>query len=342
MALSIKQNFSLKKYNTFGVEINARYFVKITSEGELSTLFTEYRDLLQQHPVLVLGGGSNILFTGDFSGLVVHIAIPGIDHQIDGSAVCVVAGAGTVWNDLVWYCVDRQFGGIENMVLIPGTVGAAPVQNIGAYGAELVDVFHQCRAFDTQTGEIITFDKSDCGFSYRDSRFKKEKGRYIITQLTLNLSLNPTLNMSYGAIQTELQNRSIQNPTITDIAEVVSAIRTNKLPDPSTIGNAGSFFKNPIVSVAFLGQLQSTFPDMEIIYYQVDENSVKIAGGWLIEQCGWKGRKIGDAGTWKNQALVLVNHKNASGSELYDLSERIINDVKGKFGITLEREVNII
>lgn len=341
MALLIKQNFSLKKYNTFGVGVNARYFIEITAENELSILFTEHEGLLRQ-PVLILGGGSNILFTDDFDGLVIHIAIPGIDHRIDGSTVRVIAGAGTVWNDLVWYCVDRQFGGIENMVLIPGTAGAAPVQNIGAYGAELVDVFHQCRAFDTQTGEIITFGKADCGFSYRDSRFKQEKGRYIITQLTLNLSLKPALNTSYGAIQTELQNRSIKNPTLTDIAEVVSAIRTSKLPDPSTIGNAGSFFKNPIVSVAFLQQLQSTFPDTEIIYYQVGENKVKIAGGWLIEQCGWKGRKVGDAGTWKNQALVLVNHKNASGSELYNLSEHIINDVKRKFGITLEREVNII
>lgn len=341
MELFIRQNFSLKQYNTFGVKAIARYFVEITKEEELAILFTEHRDLLQQ-PVLVLGGGSNILFTRDFAGLVIHIAIQGIDHRITGSTVRVGAGAGTVWNDLVWYCVDRQFGGIENLVLIPGTVGAAPVQNIGAYGVELNDVFFQCRGFDTQTGEIVTFSKADCQFSYRDSLFKKMKGRYIITQLSLNLSLRPALNTSYGAIQTELRNRSIQQPTITDIAEVVSAIRTEKLPDPSTIGNAGSFFKNPVVSVQFLRQLQSTFPDMKVIYYQIDENKVKIAGGWLIEQCGWKGKKVGDAGTWKNQALVLVNHKSASGSELYNLSERIINDVKEKFGITLEREVNII
>lgn len=341
MELLIQEHFPLKLYNTFGVAAKARYFAEINSEEELVQLFKEHHGLLQ-HPVLILGGGSNLLFTRDFDGLVIHMAIPGITHRISGDVAEVTAGAGVVWNDLVWYGVDRHFGGIENLVLIPGTVGAAPVQNIGAYGVELGDVFHQCRAFNTQTGKMITFNKADCQFAYRDSLFKREKGKYIITQLSLNLSLKPALNTSYGAIQAELLNRAISKPTLSDIAEVISSIRTEKLPDPTTIGNAGSFFKNPIVPVQHLAHLQSTFPDLDIVYYPVDDQRVKIAGGWLIEQCGWKGKRIGDAGTWKNQALVLVNHKNASGSDIYNLSERIIEDVKGRFGITLEREVNII
>jgi len=341
MALSIQEDFPLKQYNTFGVAANARYFAEINCEDDLYRLHAEHRDLLAL-PVLILGGGSNILFTRDFEGLVIHMAIPGISHRIAGLTAEVTAGAGVVWNDLVWFCVDRQFGGIENLVLIPGTVGAAPVQNIGAYGVELQDVFYQCRAFDTQSGEIVRFSKTDCRFAYRDSLFKRQNGRYIITQLSLKLSLRPELNTTYGAIQTELSNRHIADPTLSDIAEAVSHIRTAKLPDPTTIGNAGSFFKNPIIPVQQLSELQSAFPTLNFVSYPIDENRVKIAGGWLIEQCGWKGKRIGDAGTWKNQALVLVNHHNASGSEIYDLSAQIIDDVKSRFGITLEREVNII
>ncbi|SEL90377.1 UDP-N-acetylmuramate dehydrogenase [Parapedobacter koreensis] len=340
MELSVKEHFSLKHYNTFGVVAFARQFVEIHTEEELAFLFS--RDIVRQ-PILVLGGGSNMLFTKDFEGLVIKMNIQGISHVISETTATVVAGAGVVWNDLVSYCVDRQFSGLENMALIPGTVGAAPVQNIGAYGVELKDVFVSCRAFDTLRRKISTFDKTACKFSYRESIFKnEEKGRYIITSVTLQLPLKPTINTSYGAINAELSARNITQPTIKDIAEVVSAIRTDKLPDPSTIGNAGSFFKNPIVSVQYLKQLQSTLPDTNFVYYPVDEGRVKMGAGWLIEQCGWKGKKVGDAGTWKNQALVLVNHKNASGTEVYNLSEQIIQDVKERFGITLEREVNII
>ncbi|MFC3199276.1 UDP-N-acetylmuramate dehydrogenase [Parapedobacter deserti] len=342
MELSVKEHFSLKQYNTFGVETFAKQYVEIRMESELIELFGQTTALIQK-PLLVLGSGSNVLFTKNFNGLVIRMAIPGIKHTVSGTDVTVTAGAGVIWNDLVWYCVDRNFGGIENMALIPGTVGAAPVQNIGAYGAELKDVFLSCRAFDTHRGEVATFDREACHFSYRDSFFKnKAKGRYIITQVTLSLSLDAALNTSYGAINTELAKRNITDPTIRDIAKVVSAIRTNKLPDPSTIGNAGSFFKNPIVSLQHLKHLQSAFPDMPFVYYPVDDKHVKIAAGWLIEQCGWKGKRIGDAGTWKSQALVLVNHKNASGTDIYRLSERIIHDVKRRFGITLEREVNIL
>lgn len=342
MELSVKEHFPLKQYNTFGVEALAKQYVEIHSEEALIWLFTNQRVLTQQ-PLLILGGGSNILFTKDFDGLVIHINIPGIRHTVLGSTVTVKAGAGVIWNDLVWYCVDRQFAGIENLALIPGTVGAAPIQNIGAYGVELKDIFVSCRVFDTQRGEITTFDKTACQFSYRESYFKREaKGRYIVTEVTLQLSLKPTFNTSYGAIRAELAKRSITDPTIKDIADVVSSIRTDKLPDPSTIGNSGSFFKNPIVPVQYLKQLQSTFPDKDFVFYPAGADQVKIAAGWLIEQCGWKGKRIGDVGTWKNQALVLVNHKNASGSAIYDLSERIIDDVHAQFGITLEREVNIL
>ena len=342
MEFSIKEHFSLQSYNTFGVHALAAQFIEIDSEVSLVHFFDRYPEKTRQ-PRLILGGGSNILFTQDFAGLVIHIGIPGITHTQSGNDIWVTAGAGVTWNDLVWYCVDRNFGGIENLALIPGTVGAAPVQNIGAYGTELKDVFSSCRVFDTISGEVSTFQKEDCRFSYRDSIFKNEaKGRYIITAVTLQLSLTPVINTSYGAIQAELTKRAIADPTIKDVAEVVSAIRTAKLPDPSTIGNSGSFFKNPIITVQHLQQLQFTFQDTDFVYYPVDEHHVKIAAGWLIEQCGWKGKRIGDAGTWKNQALVLVNHKNASGSDIYNLSEQIIRDVSEKYDITLEREVNIL
>ncbi|HWK98744.1 MAG TPA: UDP-N-acetylmuramate dehydrogenase [Parapedobacter sp.] len=342
MELTVREHFPLKQYNTFGVDAFAKQYVEVRSEEAIIQLFTEQQALTRQR-LLILGGGSNILFTKDFDGLVVRINIPGIQHVVSGSTVTVTAGAGVIWNELVWYCVDRQFAGIENLALIPGTAGAAPIQNIGAYGVELKDVFVSCRVFDTQRREFSTFDKAACQFGYRESYFKrKAKGRYIITQVTLQLSLRPAFNTSYGAIRSELARRNITDPTITDIANVVSAIRTDKLPDPSTIGNSGSFFKNPIVSVQYLQQLQSTFPDKDFVFYPVDAGHVKIAAGWLIEQCGWKGKRVGDTGTWKNQALVLVNHKNASGSAVYELSERIINDVQAQFGITLTREVNIL
>src|SRR5690606_26870633 len=284
MELSVKEHFSLKSYNTFGVAAFAAQFIEIDSEEALVHLFRNRKHQAEQR-FLILGGGSNILFTKDFDGLVIRIGIPGISHRISETEVLVTAGAGVKWNDLVWYCVDRDFAGIENMALIPGTVGAAPVQNIGAYGTELKDVFVSCRAFDTNSGGISTFNKEDCEFSYRDSRFKKEaKGRYIITQVTLRLSLTPAINTSYGAIQTELTKRNITQPTIKDVAEVVSAIRTEKLPDPSTIGNSGSFFKNPVITVQHLQQLQFTFQDMNFVYYPVDESHVKLAAGWLIEQ----------------------------------------------------------
>lgn len=334
----MQHQISLKKYNTFGVEASAKNFIEIITEQELNTL---YKKGIFQHPFFVLGGGSNVLFTKDFDGTILKIANKGIQHFIEGKNIFITAAAGEIWNELVWYCVEHHFPGLENMALIPGTVGASPVQNIGAYGAELMDIFHTCRAFDTLTGEIRTFTNKDCSFTYRDSIFKtKYKGRFIILSVTFRLKINTPINTSYGAIETELQKRGIHSPSIKDIAEIVSVIRVEKLPDPSTIGNAGSFFKNPVISEEKLIALQKEFP--AIIHYPFQANTFKIAAGWLIENCGWKGKQSGNVAVWKNQALVLTNVGNATGQEIFDVSQKIIEDVQSKFGIVLEREVNIL
>jgi UDP-N-acetylmuramate dehydrogenase len=335
----IAENFSLKNLNTFGVEAKARWFTEITSENDLYELFAD--DRWKTVPRLVLGGGSNMLLTKDFDGLVIKMGIKGISNEVQDNKVIVDAGAGEKWNDLVSYSVSQGFAGIENLTLIPGSVGAAPIQNIGAYGVELKDVFVSCRAFEIGTQMIRHFNKVDCKFGYRDSIFKNTlKGTHIITNVTLELSLIPHINIEYGSLQQELKTRSIDHPTVRDVSEAVADIRVSKLPDPSTIGNAGSFFKNPIISVDKFRHLQSAFPD--IVHFPEKSGMEKIAAGWLIEKCGWKGRVVGETGTWKNQALVLVNHGNATGSDIYKLSSAIISDVEQKFNITLEREVNVI
>lgn len=339
MCLTIQQNVPLSSFNTFGIPVLARYFVEINREEQLAELFgmEEWKAV----PKLILGGGSNILFTRDFTGLVIYIHIQGIQYQQQGETVRVEAGAGEVWKELVAYCVDRGFAGIENLSLIPGTVGAAPVQNIGAYGVELMDVFLFCRAFDTHTGVFVQFTKSECQFSYRDSIFKSaERGRYIIVKVVLSLSLQPHLKLDYGAIRAELSAQNITSPTIKNVASVVSKIRVEKLPDPATIGNAGSFFKNPIVSANTVNTLRKQFPDL--VYYPMQGGDFKLAAGWLIERCGWKGKRQGNTGTWKNQALVLVNHGGASGAEIFLFSEEIIQSVRQSFGVVLEREVNVL
>ncbi|RZK41222.1 MAG: UDP-N-acetylmuramate dehydrogenase [Pedobacter sp.] len=334
---SLQYQISLKPYNTFSIAVNASSFVEIKDEGDLGNLL----DILNNENVLVLGGGSNVLFTRDFSGLVVKISIPGIRYQESGDKVSVTAGAGVVWNDLVNFCVSKEFAGLENLTLIPGTVGASPIQNIGAYGVELKDVFESCRAFEIATGEIKTFGYNDCNFGYRESVFKNElKGKYIITSVTFALSKTAVLRTQYGAIKEELARRNINAPTIADISEVVAAIRVSKLPDPSTIGNAGSFFKNPLIDQIQFDKLLASFS--EVVYYPTPSGQVKLAAGWLIEQCGFKGKVVGQTGTWKNQALVLVNHGHASGQEVYNFSEQIINAVYAKFGVMLSREVNIL
>jgi UDP-N-acetylmuramate dehydrogenase len=337
--LQIQQNISLKNFNTFGVEANAAYFVEINHRDELAELFLDPQ--WKEMKTLVLGGGSNLLLINDFDGLVIRINIRGIEHRINHNEVFIEAGAGEVWNDLVNFCVIRGYAGLENLSLIPGSVGASPIQNIGAYGVELQDAFHSCCAFEIATGKFKTFTKADCKFGYRESVFKNElKGQYIIVSVKLLLSLVPGFNLTYGAIEQELANRNITSPTIRDVSRVVSHIRVSKLPDPSTIGNAGSFFKNPVISAAQFSGLHSRFP--QIVNYPAGDGQVKLAAGWLIEQCGWKGKVVGNTGTWKNQALVLVNHGGATGQEVYTLSSQIIDSVYTKFGVTLQREVNTI
>ena len=337
--LQIQENVSLKNFNTFGVEANARYFVEISRKEELTELFLDPQWKITK--TLVMGGGSNMLLINDFEGLVIRINIRGIEHRLSHNDVFVEAGAGEVWNDLVNYCVIRGYAGLENLSLIPGSVGAAPIQNIGAYGVELQDVFHSCTAFELATGNFKTFTKADCRFDYRESAFKNElKQQYIITSVKFHLSLTPNFNLKYGAIEQELANRQISSPSIKDISQVVAHIRVSKLPDPSTIGNAGSFFKNPIIGPEQFAAIQAKFPD--VVHYAASQGTVKLAAGWLIEQCGWKGKVVGRTGTWKNQALVLVNHGGATGDEVYQLSSEIIDSVYAKFGVTLQREVNII
>ena len=335
----LQESISLKPYNTFGIPVNARYFAEIVNEGDLVQLLNS--DFIGEQKLLILGGGSNILFTEDFNGLVIKVSIPGIKSIEDGNDVVVTSGAGVVWNDLVQYCVQRGFGGIENLSLIPGTVGASPIQNIGAYGVELKDVFESCVAYEIATAKTKVFTYKDCQFGYRDSIFKNElKNQYIITSVSLRLNKIPDVNIQYGAIKDELANRNISLPTISDVSAVVSDIRVSKLPDPSTIGNAGSFFKNPIIDQAQFDLILKQFP--EIVHYPAPNGRVKLAAGWLIEQCGFKGIISGETGTWRNQALVLVNHGHATGQEVYSFSEQIVVAVDAKFHVKLEREVNIL
>jgi len=338
MKNTLQTAVSLKDFNTFGIEAKANKYIRITEESSLKELYEQ--DAFKQK-FFILGGGSNVLFTEDYDGLIVHIGNKGIQHFIEGNQVFVTASAGEVWNDLVWYCIKHDFPGMENLALIPGTVGASPIQNIGAYGTELMHIFYSCRAFDTYTGEFVTFTNVDCQFSYRDSIFKKaHKGRYIICSVTYKLSLFGQINTSYGAIEAELAKRNILEPTIKDVAEVVSYIRVEKLPDPSTVGNAGSFFKNPIISKTQFINLQAQHPD--IVHYPMGNDEEKLAAGWLIEQCGWKGKEVGEVAVWKNQALVLTNKGAASGAQIYEISSKIVDDVLSKFGVQLEREVNIL
>lgn len=337
MGINIQSDISLKKYNTFGIPEVAAHFIEIT---EPTQLLSVYEAGIFKKDFLTLGSGSNILFTQPYAGYIIKINIKGITAKPLQNDIFITAAGGEIWNELVWFCVNNNYGGLENMALIPGTVGASPVQNIGAYGTELMDIFYSCVAFDTLEGVFRIFYNEDCEFSYRDSIFKsKQKGRYVITEVTYKVNSSPTINTSYGAINTELKKRNISNPTIRDIAEVVSFIRVEKLPDPSTIGNAGSFFKNPIISLNKYQGLKELYPD--IVSYEMPNGGIKLAAGWLIEQCGWKGKVIGQAGVWKNQALVLINVQSASGSEIFELSSKIINDVDQKFNVKLEREVNI-
>lgn len=337
--MKIEQDKSLLPFNTFRIDVKAKYFVEVSSIDDLKSLLKT--DEFLNNNRFILGGGSNLLLTKDFDGLVIRLGIKGIKVCEEDDDVYVEAGAAEVWNDFVQYTVQNGYAGLENLSLIPGTVGASPIQNIGAYGVEMKDCFYSLEAFNLETSELQKFSKEQCKFSYRESVFKHElKNKYLITSVTFKLSKTPNLKLHYGAIEEELHKRNITNPSIIDVAKVVSEIRVSKLPDPSTIGNSGSFFKNPIIESKEFERLKNQFP--EIVNYPSSDGKVKLAAGWLIEQCGWKGKQIGNVGTWKNQALVIVNHGNASGKEIYDFSELIIQSVFERFGVSLEREVNTL
>ena len=333
----IQTNKNLKEYNTFGISVKAEMFAVFSSIEELKQILS-FRN---NKKLLVLGGGSNLLLTKDFDGLVIKNEIKRFEvTEETASEVIVESGAGENWHEFVLNCIDKGFGGIENLSLIPGSVGASPMQNIGAYGVEIKDVFESLSAYHIASGEIHYFDKTKCEFGYRESIFKnKVKGEYIILTVTFRLTKNPTINSSYGAINEQLKVMGIENPTIQELSAAVIAIRQSKLPDPKIIGNAGSFFKNPTVEIALLEQIQKNYPDIPN-YPAV--NGKKLAAGWLIEKAGWKGRTFDNYGVHKLQALVLVNYGNCTGQEIFDLSSQIIQDVFEKFGVLLEREVNIL
>ncbi len=337
------ENFSLKKYNTFGINIYTKYFSEFNTVNELEDLLATASDNYREKPAtLILGGGSNILFTKNFDGLVLKNEIKGIDIiSEDDEYVYVRAGAGENWHQFVMHCIQYNFSGVENLSLIPGNVGASPMQNIGAYGVEIKDVFHSLEAFHLSESRIRTFTLNDCEFGYRESIFKKKyKDDFVILNVTLRLNKIPQFNISYGSIKEELEKMNIMTLSIQAISQAVINIRSSKLPDPEVIGNAGSFFKNPEINKHELRKLKGIEPG--IPSYKINEDKFKIPAAWLIEKCGWKGYRKGDAGCHEKQALVLVNYGNASGKEIYELSEEIGISVQEKFNIDLEKEVNII
>lgn len=334
------RNVSLKPFNTFGINCEAKELVEIADEANMaSVLVNEYK--LGKTP-LILGGGSNVLFTKDVAELVVVNRLKGIKKiKEDADHVWVKAGAGEVWHEFVLWCISQNLAGVENMSLIPGSVGAAPMQNIGAYGVELKSVFESLEAIERSTGNLHTFDNATCEFGYRSSIFKTHaKNQFVITSVTFKLNKRPIFNTSYGAIEQELSSSGIKELSIKVISDAVIRIRESKLPNPTEIGNAGSFFKNPVIETKLFEEIKKIYPT--IPGYPASDGYTKVAAGWLIDQAGWKGKTIGSYGVHKKQALVLVNYGGASGKEIYSLSGKILSDIRQKFGIELEREVNII
>ena len=339
--ISVKENVDLSPFNTFGIHAKARYLVTVTSVEEAREVFNG--KLFREHPHLVLGGGSNILLTKDFEGLVIKNEILGISVSGENDAIVrLKVGSGENWHRLVMYCVDHNFGGIENLSLIPGTVGAAPMQNIGAYGVEIREVIHNVEAIEMETGSIRNFKREECAFGYRESIFKQHlKGRYFISSITLSLTRKDHhFNTSYGAIKDVLEEKRVKELNIRAISEAVIDIRKKKLPDPLLIGNAGSFFKNPSIDAASFDALIKQYPT--IPSFPSENNLVKIPAAWLIEQCGWKGKTLDNIGVHKHQALVLVNYGGGDGSKIWKLAMDIQSSVKEKFNILLQPEVNVI
>ena len=336
--MQIHENLPLKPYNTFSIDAKAKFFNSFSLVEELEEALMMY----SEYPIFILGGGSNILFTKDYDGVVLKNEIKGIELQHeDAGHVYVKVGAGENWHQFVLHCLSHNWAGIENLSLIPGNVGASPIQNIGAYGVELDDVFWSLEAFHLGERTIHTFTREDCEFGYRKSIFKERyKDRFAIISVTFQLKKKAIFHTGYGAITEELEKMGVKDLSIKAISQAVINIRSSKLPDPQKIANAGSFFKNPEVPTEKYEALKSEFPN--IVAYPLAKGTVKLAAGWMIEQCGWKGFRKGDAGCHAKQALVLVNYGNATGKEIYDLSTEILQSVKNKFGVVLEREVNII
>jgi UDP-N-acetylmuramate dehydrogenase len=336
--MQVLQNVSLKPFNTFGMDVPAEYFLEL-NDTQLIPAITDDKSLPQHRNIL--GGGSNILLTKPVQGLLLHNKLKGIELiKEDENNIWLKVASGEVWHDLVMHAIANGWAGIENLALIPGTVGASPMQNIGAYGIEAKETIENVTFWHWEEKQFITLSNTECNFGYRDSIFKhqlKEKG--FITSVTYKLNKKPNLNTSYGAISQELEKMGVQDISIKAIADAVIAIRTSKLPDPKEIGNAGSFFKNPTISTKQFATLESQHPT--IPSYPVSDTTVKVPAGWLIEQCGWKGKREGDAGVHAKQALVLVNYGHAKGTQIWDLSTEVVNSVKDKFGIELEREVQV-
>ena len=337
--MKYQSNISLKNYNTFGIDVSAGKFISVDTLEQLQNILQTEKD------IFVLSGGSNILLIEKIEKPVIHINFKGIEiieNRGDKNTVFVKVQAGENWHEFVLWCLNMGFGGVENLSLIPGNVGTSPMQNIGAYGVEIKDVFHELEALEIGTNSIKVFDTQACKFGYRESVFKNVmKNKFIITNVTFKLTkIDHYLNTSYGAIQEELQKNNILQPNIKDVSNAVITIRRSKLPDPKEIGNSGSFFKNPVIAMQKFRKLKETYPN--IPSYSLSDELVKIPAGWLIEKCGFKGKRYGDAGVHKDQALVLVNYGNATGQEIYNLAQKILKSVLEKFNIDLETEVNIV
>lgn len=338
--VSIQENVSLRAYNTFGFEASARFFVEIHSPDDLRAVLQA--PTLRSLPRLLLGGGSNVLLRGDFEGVVLKISVPGINVVRETEAhVWLKVGAGESWHDLVQYALAHNYAGLENLSLIPGSVGASPMQNIGAYGVEIKDVFDSLEALHLETGELRTFSHADCHFGYRESVFKHElRGQYAILNVTFRLDKMPTYHVSYGDIQKTLAEMGVTTLSIQAVSEAVVRIRRSKLPDPAQVGNAGSFFKNPEIPQDQFDQLKTRFPDLP--GYPTSKTAVKVPAGWLIERAGWKGRRFGAVGVHDRQALVLVNYGGGSGQEIENLARNVQDSVEAQFGIRLTPEVNFV
>ena len=335
--MNIQENISLKKYNTFGIAVNATRFISVASVYELQQL------LKVEKNIFLISGGSNMLLTKDIEALVVHLDIKGIsiDNE-DENAVYLTVNSGENWHKFVLWCISNNYGGLENLSLIPGNVGTCPIQNIGAYGVEVKDTITKVEGLEVETGKLVSFSNEACKFGYRNSIFKNShKGKIILTSVGFKLTKkNHLLNTSYGAIESELIAKNITKPSLKDISDAVIAVRKSKLPDPKEIGNSGSFFKNPVITKSEFLKLQKEYP--KVPSYNVSKTEVKVPAGWLIEQVGFKGKRFGDYGVYEKQALVLVNYGNASGKEIYELAQKIQETIMQKFGISLEIEVNII